>query len=93
MAAIGPAAAAAVPVLHEALHDTDPEVRRFAAEALGKIGREARKAVPTLLELQRDSAPVVRDAATQALVDIVLDAASSRARRSGLASISPQVQG
>ena len=40
---IGPAAKAAVPSLHEALHDFRPEVRRAAAEALRKIDPDATK--------------------------------------------------
>ena len=49
------------------------EVRRAAAEALGRLGRLSIAAVPALLELQNDSAEAVRKAATDALVRIVLE--------------------
>jgi HEAT repeat protein len=40
---------AAVPVLIRALKDQEAEVRRRAANALGKIGGEAKAAVPALI--------------------------------------------
>lgn len=38
-------------MLIEALRDQDPLVRRFAAEALGRMGPAAREAIPALQEV------------------------------------------
>ncbi|HEX3235643.1 MAG TPA: HEAT repeat domain-containing protein [Gemmatimonadales bacterium] len=45
---LGPAAAAAVPALIEALDDPDPTVRFPVTVALGEIGPKAKAAVPKL---------------------------------------------
>ena len=50
----GPAAAAAVGSLVEALKDEEREVREYAARALGAIGAPAREAIPALLEALSD---------------------------------------
>jgi HEAT repeat protein len=46
---IGPEAAAAVPLLIQALQSPSPEVRQFAVDALGRIGPEARQAVAPIV--------------------------------------------
>src|SRR5262249_35083345 len=46
---LGPAAAAAVSGLEEALRDSDPLIRRGAAGALGWIGPAAEAAIPALV--------------------------------------------
>lgn len=54
LAAVGPAAAAAVPTLRGLLGETTPAPVRYAAMyALGRIGAAAKGAVPRLLELSR----------------------------------------
>ncbi len=55
----------AVPVLIDALRDTDPLLRQLAAEALGKIGDE-QAAEPLRLAALRDDNERVRRAATKA---------------------------
>jgi HEAT repeat protein len=45
---------AVVPVLIELLRDSNPVVRRYAAECLGDLGPEARPAVPALLRALQD---------------------------------------
>lgn len=68
LAAIGPAAKAAVPELTALLADADPLVRSEAAVALAAIGAEAAPAVPALEKLLGDDAPAdARYAATYAL--------------------------
>ena len=52
-------------VLLTLLHDEHPDVRRTAAESLGKIGD--RSALPVVLPLLTDTVPAVRAAAAQAL--------------------------
>jgi len=52
-------------VLLALLHDEHPDVRRTAAESLGKIGD--RSALPAVLLLLTDTVPAVRAAAAQAL--------------------------
>ena len=54
-----------VAVLTVLVHDPGAEIRRTAAESLGKIGD--RSALPAVLPLLRDPAPAVRAAAAQAL--------------------------
>jgi HEAT repeat protein len=51
LAEIGPDAAPAVGALTKGLSDADPEVRHWAAYALGNIGEGARRAVPDLIRL------------------------------------------
>src|SRR6266436_5666678 len=46
---------AAVKALAEALKDTDAEVRKNAAQSLGRIGRDARSAVPALAAALKDN--------------------------------------
>jgi HEAT repeat protein len=43
-----------VPALIKALDDTDPQVRRAAALALGYIGPDAREAAEKLKDLSKD---------------------------------------
>ena len=52
-------------VLLTLLHDEHPDIRRTAAESLGKIGD--RSALPVVLPLLTDTVPAVRAAAAQAL--------------------------
>jgi len=54
---------AAVPVLVQLLSDDDPEVRDYAALALGDCGPDATAALPRLTEALRDDAPEVRRSA------------------------------
>lgn len=51
IAGMGPAAAAAVPALIEALDDSSPSVRFPVTVALGEIGPAAKAAVPKLQEM------------------------------------------
>ncbi len=64
LAQIGPAA---IPALKEALVDDNPQVRRQAAQALGKMGPDAAPAVSELTHALSDADPTVREAAAQAL--------------------------
>ncbi len=66
----GAAAADAVPVLIEALEDAVPEVRQWAAIALGRIGPAAREAVPALQEAVADENRMAANAARSALRQI-----------------------
>jgi HEAT repeat protein len=54
LAAIGPAAKTARPVIDEALGDPDKDVRYAAALALGMLGPSGKGAVPVLLDAMRD---------------------------------------
>jgi hypothetical protein len=63
--AFGAAGAPAVPALIQALGDSDWDVRRAAAEALGKLGDP--QAVPALIQALGDSDVGVRRAAAEAL--------------------------
>jgi HEAT repeat protein len=70
---IGPHASAAVPALIRTLADRDPDVRRAAKEALGKVdpnwpqAPQAGSAVPALVQALADRDPDVRWAAEEAL--------------------------
>ncbi len=44
----------ALPVLQDLLHDPNPDVRAYAAEALGNYGPKAEPAVPALLDMLKD---------------------------------------
>lgn len=59
-----------IPLIAKALGDSEPTVRRGAAEALGALGAEAKVAVPNLQKLLQDPDPSVREAATAALAKI-----------------------
>jgi len=63
--AFGAAGAPAVPALIQALGDSDRDVRRAAAEALGDLGDP--QAVPALIQALRDDWEAVRRAAAEAL--------------------------
>ena len=58
----------AVPALTLALQDLDPEVRQYAAWALGMIGSGAKDAVPVLIQALKD--PEVRDSTAKVLKKI-----------------------
>ena len=60
----------AIPDLVNRLKSEDRQVRKFAAEALGKIGPEAKSAVPKLVELLKDADPIVREAAFTATTQV-----------------------
>ena len=62
----------AVSLLMELLHDERPEMRRTAAESLGKIGDP--RAIDTILPLIQDPAPVVREASVLAMGRLKLTA-------------------
>ncbi|MGQ0633780.1 MAG: protein kinase domain-containing protein [Planctomycetaceae bacterium] len=53
--------------LSEALNDTNPVIRVFAAQALGAVGSEAAPAIPALQKALTDKIPTVRSAAVEAL--------------------------
>ena len=55
----------AVPSLIRLLDDEKPQVRQYAAKALGKIGSE--DAIPHLKRVLNDEKPYVRNAATAAI--------------------------
>lgn len=57
----------ALPALREALSDKEPNVRRAAAVALGKIRLEGKEVVPRLTKLLEDKSPGVVQAAAIAL--------------------------
>jgi HEAT repeat protein len=67
LAAIGPAAKAATPVLLEALQGRDGSVVAGAARALGNIGPDAKRAVPLLIRALTDGRPFVPERAEEAL--------------------------
>lgn len=67
---MGPAAAAAVPALIEALNDPDRLVRTQSIASLGKIGPAASPAVPTLDYLAQDNDWATRQLASAALAAI-----------------------
>ncbi|MEX2214516.1 MAG: HEAT repeat domain-containing protein, partial [Phycisphaeraceae bacterium] len=68
IAAMGPAAAQAVPYLLEVLHSKDQaDVRERAAMALGAIGAKAAAAVPDLIKAMRHEEHVISYAAIDAL--------------------------
>ena len=71
--------AAAVPAaetgdLAQKLKDADPEVRRAAAQELGKMGAEAKPAVAALTAALKDKDLYVRRFSAQALGEIGADA-------------------
>ena len=54
----------AIPMLIEALDNTDTSTRAFAASALGNIGKSAKKAIPNLTNnLRNDGSDLVRGSA------------------------------
>ena len=68
LGAIGLGAEAAVAMLIESLHSSDPTIQIKAAWALGRIGPSAKDAVPALADLQNKSPfPCVQDTAASAL--------------------------
>ena len=70
----GPADAAVLPALLEALHDTAPSVRREAILALMKFGPGAKQAIPALKEMERkDADEQVRAFAAKALNKLLKD--------------------
>ncbi|PZM82182.1 MAG: hypothetical protein DKM50_04175 [Candidatus Margulisiibacteriota bacterium] len=69
---MGPAAKAAVPTLIKLCGDSNSDVRKSAAEALGKMGPAAKDAIPALIKLFGDS--YVRDLAIKALCKMGPDA-------------------
>ena len=64
---IGEPAKAAVPVLIQALGDSQAIVRRHAAYALGEIGEPAKEAILALIEALKDEDKFVRLQAALAL--------------------------
>lgn len=67
IAALGPGARAALPVLLGSLRDEHQDVRYWAAEAVRRIGPEARAAAPALLAVLADDVRPVQQAARRAL--------------------------
>src|SRR6266436_293168 len=68
---------AAVKALAEALQDKDAEVRKNAAQSLGRIGKEAKFAVKALTEALKDTDLDVRGASALALGRIGKEAVSA----------------
>lgn len=82
-----------VPVLAEALSDSDPQVRAAAAEALGKIGAPSVAALPELRALVNDDGDAsVRLKAIEALLIISPDTAALRPLTTALADSAAQVR-
>ncbi len=67
---LGSIGTSAVPALIRALDDANPEVRRWAASALGRIGPDADDAVPALTDALTDDDENVRKAASAALESV-----------------------
>ncbi len=67
IAALGPAARDALPVLIRATRDENQEVRLWAVTAIRRIGASARDASPALLNVLSDDARPVQEAARDAL--------------------------
>ncbi len=71
LGSLGPSAGeGAVPALIEALVDPVPQVRAYAAEALGKFGQAAVSAVPTIVSHLSDSSSNARLKMLEALFNI-----------------------
>lgn len=81
-----------VPVLAEALSDSDPQVRAAAAEALGKIGAPSVAALPELRALVTDADVSVRRAAVEALPNVSRDTAALPPLTAALADSAAQVR-
>jgi len=67
IAALGPAAGPALPVLVRASRDENEDVRYWAVTAIGGIGIGARSAAPALLTVMADDVRRVQEAARRAL--------------------------
>ncbi|NBO92395.1 MAG: hypothetical protein EBV06_08825 [Planctomycetia bacterium] len=77
LADLGPDASLAAPALRKALRDSDTYVRRFSAQALGKIGaqtKDVKDTVSTLALAMNDGQKEVQLAAVESLVAIGLPA-------------------
>jgi HEAT repeat protein len=68
---MGPEAELAIPNLITALKDPRPEVRRYAALALGSIGRPAKCAIPEIAKRLWDPDPWVRSASAISIESII----------------------
>jgi len=73
----GPVASEAVPVVTQALSDSNPRIRLAAVIALGHIGPQARVALPDLVWSLVDRSETVRQACPEVLGKIDPDWASS----------------
>lgn len=71
---IGPEAELAVPVLIQALDDSDDSLCFGATKALGQIGPKAKKAIPALRELVKKPDGKIRRVALNALNNILTNA-------------------
>jgi HEAT repeat protein len=94
---IGPGAAAAVPVVIEALKDPEEKVCYSACYALGKMGSAALKAEPELQKKLQDKDPTVALAAAWALAKINPKCSETAARSvplliQGLSDPEPRVR-
>jgi hypothetical protein len=86
-----PAGLIALPVLAEVLGgDPDPDIRRCAALAVGRLGREAASAVPALTRALADPAAGVRACAALALA--VMGEAATAARAELTAALRDPVE-
>eukprot|EP00427_Karlodinium_veneficum_P042505 CAMPEP_0169258780 /NCGR_PEP_ID=MMETSP1016-20121227/41617_1 /TAXON_ID=342587 /ORGANISM="Karlodinium micrum, Strain CCMP2283" /LENGTH=448 /DNA_ID=CAMNT_0009340783 /DNA_START=18 /DNA_END=1364 /DNA_ORIENTATION=+ len=70
----GNAAAASIPDLKEALRDSDEQIRRQAALALGSIRAEGSDSLAVLLQCLRDEATCVRVAVVKAIGQLGVEA-------------------
>jgi HEAT repeat protein len=68
--------AAMLPALLQMLRDSEPALRRSAAEGLAKLGKVAQPAVPALLAVLDDPDPATRKLAANALKAIDIEAAA-----------------
>lgn len=66
-----------VPTLGDALKDSDPDVRRVAADQLRRQGSAAKSVAPKLLDAIGDPDKDVRSAAVQALADVEPDSSKN----------------
>jgi HEAT repeat protein len=70
--ALGKNLSRTVDAVARTLGHTDPQVRKTAAETLGRFGADARRAAPALQRALRDEDETVRQAAGEALLSIEL---------------------
>ncbi len=70
--------------LQASLQDKDPEMRYWAAKALGEYGPKAHVAIPNLVAALKDDTPMVRMGAAYALAEMGPAADTARSALEGL---------